>query len=388
MTRALRISNVRRGDDADRVTNVELFYDLVYVFAVTQLSHLLVEHTTGEGAVQAAVLLALVWQVWVYTTWTINYLDPARYTVRLMMLVLMGGSLVLAAELPQAFHDRGLVVAGLWAGMQVGRCLFAIWALRGETLRLVFVRILPWSALSSGLVVAGAFAHGWARAAIWASAVLVDLAGATTGFHVPGIGRSATSDWTISGSHFAERCQAFVLIALGESVVVIGARLAAIPSPTGADITVFGLAFAGTVGLWWIYFDRAAEDSARTIANSDDPGRLARSAFHYVHPVLIAGIIVAAAADEKVLERPAEHADNATAWLVLGGTALYLLGHTIFKWIMWRVVSWPRVIAVIVLLALVPLGAHVSRLLLAGLAVAVVIAVAIADRLTVHPEPG
>ncbi|HEU5266653.1 MAG TPA: low temperature requirement protein A [Jatrophihabitans sp.] len=384
MTSTLRIGSLRRGEDADRVTNVELFFDLVYVFAVTQLAHVLVTHPTVEGAVQAAVLLAMVWQVWVYTTWAINYLDPGRYAVRLMLLVLMGASLVLAAELPEAFHDRGLLVAGMFAGMQIARCVFAIWALRGEQLQVVFVRILPWSMTSGAVAIAGAFVHGWARAALWAAAVAIDLSGAAFGFYVPGIGRSTTTDWTISGSHFAERCQAFVLIALGESVVVTGAHLAAVPAPSGEDMAVFAVAFAGTVALWWVYFDRSAEDSAERIATSSDPGRLARSAFHWVHPVIVAGIIVAAAADETVLEHPAEHADAVTAWLVLGGTGLYLAGHALFKWVMWRVVSWPRLIAVLVLLALVPLAEHVARLALASIALAVVVGVAIADRL-MHP---
>ena len=384
MTSTLRIGSLRRGEDADRVTNVELFFDLVYVFAVTQLAHVLVAQPTVEGAVHAVVLLAMVWQVWVYTTWAINYLDPGRYAVRLMLLVLMGASLVLAAELPHAFTNRGLLVASLYAGMQIARCLFAIWALRGERLQLVFVRILPWSTTSSAVAIAGAFVDGWARAALWAAAVAIDLIGAAVGFFVPGIGRSTTTDWTISGSHFAERCQAFVLIALGESVVVTGAHLAAVPSPSGEDMAVFAVAFAGTVALWWVYFDRSAEDSAERIATSADPGSLARSAFHWVHPVIIAGIIVAAAADETVLEHPAEHADAVTAWLVLGGTALYLAGHALFKWVMWRVVSWPRLIAVLVLLVLVPVAAHVSRLTLAGIALAVVIAVAVVDRMIGH----
>jgi low temperature requirement protein LtrA len=328
--------------ESEQVSTIELFFDLVYVFAVTQLSHRLVEHPTAEGAVQTAVLLAMVWQVWVYTTWTANYLDPDHDAVRAVLIALMLASLVLSAGLTEAFESRGLWVALTYIGIQVGRCLFMIFALRGEALQLAFIRILPWTAVSSVVVYVGALEHGNARAALWAGAVAIDLIGAGFGFYVPGLGGSDTHEWTISGAHFAERCQAFVLIALGESIVVSGTRLAAIEHPTGAETTAFVFAFAASAGLWWIYFDRAAADSARVIADSSDPGRLARNAFHWIHPLIVGGIIVTAAADEVVLEHPSARGHTKTSWLVLGGVALYLGGHALFKAVIWRLVSWRR----------------------------------------------
>jgi low temperature requirement protein LtrA len=171
-----------------------------------------------------------------------------------------------------------------------------------------------------------------------------------------------------------------VLIALGESIIVIGSQLR-LHDPTGHDLVAFAAAFAGAVGFWWVYFDRAAEDSARVIGSSADPGRLARSAFHWIHPLIVGGVIVTAAADAKVLDHPAAHGEASTAWLVLGGTALFLGGHAVFKAVVWRRVSWPRVIAVAVLLALGLLVPHTAALTLAISAVAVVVAVAIADRI-------
>jgi low temperature requirement protein LtrA len=374
---------LRHGDGADSVTNVELFFDLVYVFAVTQLSHLLVQHPTADGALQTAVLLAMVWQIWVYTTWAANYLDPNRTPARVMLLALMFGSLVLAAALPEAFHDRGTLVALAYVVMQAGRGLFIIWALRGERLQIVFLRIMPWTVLSSAVVLLGAVEHGHVRALLWAAAIAIDLIGAALGFYVPGLGGSATTEWTISGGHFAERCQGFVLIALGESIIVIGAQLR-LHDPSTHDLLAFAAAFLGAVGYWWVYFDRAAEDSARIIASSDDPGRLARNAFHWIHPLIVGGIIVTAAADEKVLEHPSAHGETPTAWLVLGGAALFLGGHAVFKAVVWRLVSWPRVVAVAVLLALGVLVPHTAALTLAICAVAAVVAVAITDRIQ-HP---
>ncbi|HZC71870.1 MAG TPA: low temperature requirement protein A [Jatrophihabitans sp.] len=379
----VRASALRRGDSANEVTNIELFFDLVYVFAVTQLSHLLGTERSLDGAVQTAVLLAMVWQVWVYTTWAVNYLDPNRTPARVMLIALMFGSMVLSAGLLFAFRDRGWLVAATYVAMQAGRALFAIWALRGEQLQMVFVRIVPWTTGSAAVMLLGAAEHGHVRELLWASSVAIDLIGAAIGFYFPGLGRSATTDWTISGSHFAERCQAFVLIALGESIIVIGGLLD-IEDPSGHNMTAFGVAFAGAVALWWIYFDRAAADSAREIEASDDPGRLARNAFHWIHPLIIGGIITTAAADHQVLEHPDLRGDATTAWFVLGGTALFLGGHALFKAVVWRLPSWPRIGGVAVLAALGLLAPHVSALTLGICALAVVVSVGIADRL-IHP---
>jgi low temperature requirement protein LtrA len=376
---------LRRGDGADEVTNIELFFDLVYVFAVTQLSLVLVHHRSAEGAVQAAVLLAMIWQIWVYTTWAVNYLNPDRGPARAMLIALMLGSLVLSASLPEAFGDRGMVVAATYVAMQAGRVLYVIAALRGERLQIVFVRILPWTATSSVVMLLGAVGHGHARELLWALSIAIDLVGAAFGFYVPGLGGSATTEWTISGSHFAERCQAFVLIALGESIVVIGARLD-VEHPTGHNVAAFGAAFAGAVALWWIYFDRAAADSAREIAASDDPGRLARNAFHWIHPLIVGGIIVIAAADEQVFAHPTARGVASTAWFVLGGTALFLLGHALFKAVVWRRTSWPRIVGAAALAALGLLVPHTAALTLSICAVAVAVAVAVADRLS-HQHP-
>ena len=190
-----------------------------------------------------------------------------------------------------------------YAVQQIGRTMFMLVALRGHPLEANFQRILAWCVVSSAFAVAGGVAHGNARALLWLGSVGVDLLGGVVGFYTPGLGRSRTSDWTIEGGHFAERCQAFILIALGESIVIIGATLTEKPV-AAANVTAFVVAFAGSVALWWLYFDQSAEAAAEMIASSDDPGRLGRSAYHLIHPVMVAGIIVSAAADEKVLSGP------------------------------------------------------------------------------------
>ena len=372
---------LRDRSGVQRVTNIELFFDLVYVFAVTQLSHYLLGHANLRGALQAGLLLAMVWLAWAYTTWVTNWLDPERMAVRLLLVVLMLISLAMSASLPRAFEDLGLWVGGAYAIQQIGRSLFMVIALRGHPLEANFQRILAWCVASSALAVAGGLAHGNARALLWLGAVGIDLLGGVVGFYTPGLGRSRTSDWTIEGGHFAERCQAFILIALGESIVIIGATLTEVKEITASSVAAFVVAFAGSVALWWLYFDQSAVAAAEMIARSDDPGRLGRSAYHLIHPVMVAGIIVSAAADQKVLADPGQPASTAAAWMILGGPALFLAGHAAFKLVVWRVVSWPR-LAGIAGLGLLALAAHaIPALALAACAAVLVIAVAAADRL-------
>jgi low temperature requirement protein LtrA len=386
-TEARRPSLLRDRSGAQRVTNIELFFDLVYVFAVTQLSHYLLDHPTVTGALQAGLLLVMVWLVWSYTTWVTNWLDPDRMAVRLLLVVLMLISLAMAVSLPRAFEDLGLWVGGGYAIQQIGRSVFMVIALRGHPLQVNFERILAWCVVSGSLAVAGGLVHGSARYVLWLLAVSVDVAGAAAGFYTPGLGRSSTSDWTIEGGHFAERCQAFILIALGESIVIIGATLTEKPVTAG-NVAAFVVAFAGSVALWWLYFDQSAEAAATEIARSADPGRLGRSAYTWIHPVMVAGIIVSAAADQKVLNEPDVTARTATAWMILGGPALFLAGHAAFKLVVWRVVSWPRVAGIAVLALLALAAKAIPELGLAACAAGVVIAVAATDRLPgIHPPP-
>jgi low temperature requirement protein LtrA len=376
-TRPLNLMRARSG--AERVTNIELFFDLVYVFAVTQISHYLLAHPTTTGALRAGLLLVMVWLVWVYTTWVTNWLDPDRIAVRLLLLGLAGASLIMSAALPGAFSARGLAVGAAYAVMQIGRSVFAVVALRGRPLQRNFQRILSWCLVSGALAVLGGFAGGNARAALWVAAVGVDLLGGTVGFYTPGLGRSTTREWTIEGGHFAERCQAFLLIALGESIVVIGATLSGLAHVTLAEVAAFGVALCGSAGLWWLYFDRSAEEGARIIAASDDPGRLGRSAYHFIHPVMVAGIIVGAAADEVTLADPGAVGRAAASWLILGGFGLFLAGHAAFKAVIWRTASWPRIGAVVILALLGLAAPHLPALALGACAAAVVLAVAAFD---------
>ncbi len=322
----------RHAHEHGKVTFVELFFDLVFVFAVTQLSHRLLHHLTAAGALETGLLLLATWWVWIFTAWVTNWLDPERTPVRLLLFALMLAGLLFSTALPEAFGESALVMAGAYVAMQVGRSLFMLWALRGPASpgnRRNFQRITLWLATAGVLWIAGALLEQ-ARLWLWIAALAVEYTGPATGFRTPGLGRSTVQDWTVEGGHLAERCGLFVIIALGESILVTGATFGE-QAWSAAAIAAFAIAFVGSVTLWWIYFDTGAERGSRRIAEDATPGRLARAAYTYCHLPIIAGIIVGAAADELMQAHPLGHAEPAVAACLLGGPALFLLGNILFK---------------------------------------------------------
>jgi low temperature requirement protein LtrA len=377
-----------QGQAGQRVTFMELFFDLVYVLAVTQLSHLLVEHLDARGAAQTALLLMAVWIAWVYNAWFTNWFDPDRRPVRLVLLGVMLASLLMSASLPDAFGDRGLLFAGAYAAMQVGRTVFVVAALREEPgLRRNFQRVLSWLLAAAVLWLAGGLAHGTARGALWLAALAVDFIAPMVGFFTPGLGRSRTTDWTIAGGHFGERFPLFLILALGESILVTGSVFGEL-ALSASTVAAFVVAFLGSVALWWVYFDRSAEDASGVIAESADPGRLGRSAYTYCHLPMVAGIIVTAVGDELVIAHPGGRASVATTTTVLLGPALFLAGHALFKRVVFGRLSVPRLLAIVALAGLWPVGPAVSPLLLALVATLVVAAVAVSDTRTARaPTP-
>ncbi len=322
----------RGGRDAAHVTTVELFFDLVFVFAVTQLSETLRKDLTPAGVAQITLLLVAVWWVWIYTSWVTNWLDPERLTVRIGLFVLMVAGLLLSVSIPGAFGQRGELFAGAYVFMQVGRTLFFLWAVRRgpPSLTRNFQRILAWLVLSGALWIGGAFADGGARFAWWALALCIELLSPSINFWVPGLGRSSTADWNVEGGHLAERCSLFVIIALGESLLVTGTSVGE-ASLSATTFEAFGIAVLGTIMMWWIYFDTGEKRARLRIRQSADPGRSARLAYTYVHVLIVAGIIASAAADEVVLLH-GESATRTQLVVTLGGPFCYLVGNALFKW--------------------------------------------------------
>lgn len=368
------------------VTYIELFFDLVFVFAITRISHHLLEHLNWAGAAQAGALLLAVWLAWNYTAWITNWLDPEHPAVRIAIFAMMGAGLVMSTSIPDAFQGRGAAFVGGFLALQLGRTLFILFATRRDpSLRRNFVRVLVWTIVSGVFWVAGAALHGSERLALWAFALGLDYLAPAIGFWVPGLSRTATGEWTIEGGHMAERCGLFIMICLGESILVTGATFGAQPW-TAAVCAAFAVALLGSVATWWIYYSVHAGAAMDAISRAEDPGRMGVRAYTYGHILLVAGVVVGAAGDELVLAHPHEQASLATALLVVAGPALFLLGALVFKHSVFGVWAPPRVVGLVLLLSLLPAAQSVSTLSLAALAVGVLGLVAIWETL-LSPAP-
>lgn len=315
-----------------RVTFLELFFDLVFVFSISQLSHALAAHYTPLGAAEAALMTFAVWWVWIFTAWVTNWLDPDRMPVRGMLVALMMLGLLLSASIPEAFGDKGLLFAGAYVTMQVGRSLFATYAMKSvdRANHLNFVRITTWLAVAAVFWIAGGLLEHEARLIAWVIALAIEYAGPAAGFAVPGLGRSAAADWDVSGAHMAERCALFVIICLGEAILVSGRTFSELPV-SGLTSVVFVTGFIGTVTMWWLYFRFGHGRAAHRIEHDETPGSLARQAFTYGHIPILAGIIVHAVAVEFMFSHPHEAGDLGIAAAVLGGSGLFLIGNLWFK---------------------------------------------------------
>jgi low temperature requirement protein LtrA len=365
---------------ATPVTNTELFFDLVYAFAVTQLSARLAEQLTGLRLLETLVLLAAVWWAWNYTAWATNWVDPNQRLVQALMVALMLASLVMAAAIPGAFAARGPEFALAYVGLQVLRSGFMTVAFaRGERMRRNFAQLLAWSAIAGVVWVTGAFLPPHARLAIWIVAVLIDYLAPLHGFALPRAGPTPMSDWNLAGEHLAERMQAFVIIALGESLVAAGSSFAEV-AHTPLSWAGFVIGFAANVSLFAIYFVRGGEEASGQIAAAADPARAGRGGYAYAHLAMVAGIITLAVAIERASAHPLGALTPATAAVILAGPAIYLGGNA---WFHTTVTGRPprsRLAGIGVLALLIPVSLAVGPLVLLLSASLLVLGLAVAGR--------
>jgi low temperature requirement protein LtrA len=335
----------RAAGTEQRATTLELFYDLVFVFAITQVSHHLLEHLSWQGAGESALLLLVVWWSWNYTTWVTNELDPESPVVRLLMIGLMLASLLMAVALPDAFGaEAGLFVAA-YLTIQVGRHTFLtfIAADRGTLERARAGQILVWFIGAGVFWVAGALAEGTARTVLWLVALAIDYGAPLALFWVPGRHERLVREdaWEVSTAHFSERFALFIIIALGESIVLTGATTSDAGMTTPV-VTAFAVAFLTTAALWWLYFTYVARIAERRLEMAPNRTRVARDAYTYLHVVFVAGIIVSAVGDELVIAHPGEPLSGAEVAAVVAGPAIYLLAHALFRLRLTGTVSWRR----------------------------------------------
>ena len=367
-----------RGEGVEQpITTVELFFDLVYVFAVTQLSHLILGDLSVAGVGRAVFLLLVVWWAWIYTTWMANWFDPGSPAVRAVLTGVMLASLLMAAALPGAFGADGVLFAVSYVALQVGRNGAAATLLGPDhRLRDVFERLLVWSAASGVLWLAGAALPGARRLVLWIPAAVLDLCAPFAGYWLPRRGHAATADYDIEGGHFTDRCQAFIIIALGESIVVTGATA----TDVGVSSTVvlcLGVAFVETAALWWLYFGAVAERSRDVMRTCEDPGRLARDAYTYLHAPIVAGIIAVAVADDLLIAAPGRALHDVALAMLLGGPALFLLGESLFRLRVTGTANAERLAVAAILVLLAPLGSQISALALSATVAALLSALAL-----------
>ena len=336
----LRDSN---PDGDHRVGAIELFFDLVFVFAVTQLSHYLLEHHTPIGIAQALIMFLAVWWAWVYTAWATNWLDPERAPVRLALGAVMLVSLVMSSAIPGAFGPYGIHFALAYVAIQVGRTAYTAWVKeewkRGASKNMT--RATVYFASAAPLWIAGGLDPDPQRRLLWwIAALALEYSGPSLFFRVPGLGRSTAEEWNISGAHMAERSALFIIISLGEGILVTGATFSEL-EPSGPAVLAFMSAFIASVAMWWIYFDVGARRGSELIEHDETPGLIGRAAYTYGHIPIVAGIIVLAVADEQVLTHPTGHTEPFLLASLIGGALLFIGGNMIFKRITSPQGWWP-----------------------------------------------
>jgi low temperature requirement protein LtrA len=367
------VFRTRDGREA-RVTYEEIFFDLVYAFAATQLSHYLLGALTPLGALQSLLLWFAVWLGWQYTCWVTNWFDPQTMAIRLMLFAVMLLGLVMAAALPEAFGERGLLFAVSYAVMQVGRTLYVLFRLGPDhPLTPNFRRIFGWICIAAVLWIAGGLAEPRERLLFWAAAVACEYVSPMFGFWLPGLGRSQTAEWTIEGGHLAERCQAFVFVALGESIVATGATMSETAHWAAPTVIAFLVAFVGSLALWWSYFDTSSKAGSEVITHSSDPGRIG-AYFHYVHVVIIGGIIVSAVGNDLLIAHPAAVPDTAQIVAMIAGPTLYLVGNALYKKVVYGRIPLSHIAGLTALAVLAALS-QFANLLALGTFVTLILAV-------------
>jgi len=352
--RVHRVSAVLREGD-ERVTPLELFFDLVFVLALTQCTTLIARTPTWEGLLKGVLVLGMLWWSWVGYAWLTSVVDPEEGAVRLAMFAAMAAFLVAALCVPGAFGSEALLFAFAYAAVRSAHIvLFMIASREDPALRHSVLGLAASTAIATGLLFVAAFASGALQIGLWALALVLDAGGPFL-FGADG--------WRLVPGHFAERHGAIVIIALGESIVAIGVGAKATIGAGVVAVAVLGMVVAAT--MWWAYFDVAAIVSARRLAKAT-PGRerneIARDSYSYLHFPMVAGIALVAVGIKLTLINVNDPLSLLATTALLGGAAVYLLGHVAFRLRNMHSLSVRRLVCAIILLALLPVGARLPAL--------------------------
>lgn len=362
-------------EEEKRAGFLELFFDLVFVFGITQVTALILGDTSAGGFLRAAVMFGLIWWAWSAYTWLTNAVDIERSLVRMLVLAAMAGSFFMALAVPEAYGSEGLWFAVPYAVVRVLQVALYVEGLRGtpEQQR-AFLPLAPWFLASPVLVLVGAAVDDPGRAWIWALSLAIDVAGTLVS------GRGA-SGWRVSPAHFAERYGLFMIIVLGETVVATGLGAREIERD-GIFVVSVIVAFSAVAVLWWAYFGFTQRAAERTLARTpvERRGPLARDLYTLGHYPIALGIVFTAVAGEKTLAHPDEPL-SAGGRAALGvGVAVFLLGFAAVRWRAVRLIAWERIAGAGAALALILVLDGLDAVWLLALVVAVLVAVIALER--------
>jgi low temperature requirement protein LtrA len=371
-THAPHLTAVLRTED--RVTPLELFFDLVFVLALTQCTALMAASPTWEALAQGLLVLGVLWWSWVGYSWLTSVVDPEEGSVRLAMFAAMAGLLVAALCVPGVFGDLGLLFACAYGVVRAAQIVLFVVASRDDPgLRHSVMGLAISTAVGVGVLAVATLADGGLQIGIWALALALDMGGPLI---------IDTEGWRLAPSHFAERHGLVVIIALGESIVAIG-----VGSEAGVDAGVVVAAVLGiavAAALWSLYFDVVALVAERRLtkaAKGVEQNEIARDSFSYLHFPMVAGIVLVALGMKKTLGHVEDPLRAVPAVAMLGGTALYLLAHVAFRWRNIHRFSTPRVLVAVLAVAVIPAALELPALATLAILAAALAALVAYERL-------
>jgi low temperature requirement protein LtrA len=339
------VAEPSEAEEERKTSYIELFFDLVFVFAFTQVTALILEDTSVQGFLRSALVLAMVWWAWSAYAWMTNAIDVENTVTRLIMFAAMAAGFFMALSVPDAFQDEAAWLAVAYFVARVLNSTLYAWGVRGDPGQLAAVlRLSPWFLSAALVALVGGFVDPDYRAWVWLASLAIDVVGTLT---------VASAAWGVSPSHFAERYALIVIIALGESIVAIGIATAGLERDATYALSVI-LAFAGVAALWWAYFDFVATAVERALRRASPVARgaLARDLFTFFHYPVVLGIILYAVAAKKTLEHPLEPLSEAGRWALGLGVAFFLTSFVLMRFRAIRRIAWERIAAAALALVL------------------------------------
>jgi low temperature requirement protein LtrA len=351
-----------RGEE--RVTPLELFFDLVFVFAITQVTSMLSSDPTWGGVGRALLVLGALWWSWTGYAWLTNAVDPDEGAVRLAILGAMGAMLIVALAVPNAFGDDGVIFGVAYFSVRLLHIILFTLAARGDRDMLGSVfRLGIGSTIGPGLIIVAGFTDGGAHAALWTIALALDYLG----------GAFSSGGWRVSPGHFAERHGLIIIIALGESIVAIGVGARPREALDAGVIAAAILGIAVVAALWWSYFDVVSIVAERKLTELSGVAQasLARDTYSYLHLPMVAGIVLFALGVKQTLGHFGDELETVGAFALCGGPAMYLLAHDAMRYRTSRTYNSRRLLTVFALLAVLPIAHTVPALAALGAVTAV-----------------